>query len=172
MIAWVSAGGVKTGIPPLEIGIKDQIFLEKPEVGILIPINWFEVTTLTCCNVQVKQHYCTMVATATGNCAVTNVTYNESTYYVVTLTVYLESSMYLRRRQWLGQIVVMCHIAFWLRSGASLTSFSIQASKPSSALFPRKCTYAKVIDLRNMVLWSIGFIANRYRIRNAEGVHW
>jgi len=23
-------------------------------------------------------------------------------------------------------------------------------------LFPRKCTYAKVIDLRNMVLWSIG----------------
>jgi len=31
-------------------------------------------------------------------------------------------------------------------------------------LFPRKCTYAKVIDLRNMVLWSIGFIANRYRI--------
>jgi len=31
-------------------------------------------------------------------------------------------------------------------------------------LFPRKCTYAKVIDLHNMVLWSIGFIANRYRI--------
>jgi len=31
-------------------------------------------------------------------------------------------------------------------------------------LFPRKCTYAKVIDLRNMVLWSIGFIANQYRI--------
>jgi len=30
-------------------------------------------------------------------------------------------------------------------------------------LFPRKCTYAKVIDLRNIVLWSIGFIANRYR---------
>jgi len=24
--------------------------------------------------------------------------------------------------------------------------------------------HAKVIDLRNMVLWSIGFIANRYRI--------
>ena len=37
-------------------------------------------------------------------------------------------------------------------------------TKPSLDLFPRKCTYAKVIDLRNMVLWSIGFIANRYRI--------
>jgi len=31
-------------------------------------------------------------------------------------------------------------------------------------LFPRKGTHAKVIDLRNMALWSIGFIANRYRI--------
>jgi len=30
-------------------------------------------------------------------------------------------------------------------------------------LLPRKCTYAKVIDLRIMVLWSIGFIANRHR---------
>jgi len=29
----------KTGISPLEIGIKNQTFLEKPEVGILIPIN-------------------------------------------------------------------------------------------------------------------------------------
>jgi len=29
----------KTGIFPLEIGIKNQIFLEKTEVGILIPIN-------------------------------------------------------------------------------------------------------------------------------------
>jgi len=29
-------------------------------------------------------------------------------------------------------------------------------------LFSRKCTCAKVTDLRNMVLWSIGFIANRY----------
>jgi len=28
--------------PRLEIGIKNQIFLEKPEVGILIPINWFD----------------------------------------------------------------------------------------------------------------------------------
>jgi len=25
----------------VEIGIKNQIFQEKPEVGILIPINWF-----------------------------------------------------------------------------------------------------------------------------------
>ena len=29
-------------LPRLEIGIKNQIFLEKPEVGILIPINLFE----------------------------------------------------------------------------------------------------------------------------------
>jgi len=42
-----------------------------------------EVTTLTCCNIQVKEHYCIMLATVTGNCAVTNVTYNEK-YYVVT----------------------------------------------------------------------------------------
>jgi len=28
--------------PCLEIGIKNQIFREKPEVGILIPINWFD----------------------------------------------------------------------------------------------------------------------------------
>jgi len=40
-----------------------------------------------------------MLATATRNCAVTNVTYNENKDYVVTWTVYLESSMYLRRRQ-------------------------------------------------------------------------
>jgi len=62
-----------------------------------------------------------MLATATGNCAVTNVTYNENKYYVVTWTVYLESSMYLRRRQWLRQIVVMCLIIVcWFRSGAVL----------------------------------------------------
>jgi len=50
------------------------------------------------CNKQVKQHYGTMLATATGNCDVTNVTYGENKYYVVTWTVYLNSSMYLRRR--------------------------------------------------------------------------
>jgi len=32
----------KTGISSLEIGIQNQIFLEKPEVGILIPNNWFD----------------------------------------------------------------------------------------------------------------------------------
>jgi len=67
--------------------------------------------------------------------------------------------MYLRWRQWLRQIVVMCHIACWFRSGAvlNLTGFITQASfKPSLGLFPRKCTCAKVIDLRNMVLWRIG----------------
>jgi len=30
------------------------------------------------------QRYCTMLATATGNCDVTNVAYNENKYYVVT----------------------------------------------------------------------------------------
>jgi len=38
----------------------------------------------TCGNIQVKQHYCTVLATATGNCAATNETYNENKYYVVT----------------------------------------------------------------------------------------
>jgi len=36
-------------------------------------------------------------------------------------------------------------------------------SKPSLDLFPRKCTYVEVTDLRIMVLWSIGFITNRHR---------
>ena len=36
-----------------------------------------------------------MLATATANCDVTNVTYSENKYYVVTWAVYLESSMYL-----------------------------------------------------------------------------
>jgi len=39
-----------------------------------------------------------MLATATGNCDITNVTYGENKYYVVTWTVYLESSLYLRQR--------------------------------------------------------------------------
>jgi len=61
-------------------------------------LNRIQVITLTC-NIQEKQHYCTMLAAATGNSAATNVTYNENKYYVVTWTVYLESWMYLRRRQ-------------------------------------------------------------------------
>jgi len=100
-----------------------------------------------------------MLATATGNYDVTNVTWNENKYYVVTLSVYLEPSMYLRRRQWLRQIVVMCHIACWLCSGAVLKFDQLYHSsffKPSLDLFPGKCTYAKVIDLPNMVMWSIG----------------
>ena len=60
-----------------------------------------------------------MLATATSDCAVTNVTYNEK-YYVVPWTFHLESSMYRRRRQWLRQIVVVCHIACWFRNGAVL----------------------------------------------------
>ena len=47
-------------------------------------LNRIQVTTLTCCNIQVKQRYCTMLATATGNCDVTNVTYDENKYYAVT----------------------------------------------------------------------------------------
>jgi len=31
-----------------------------------------------------EQHYYTMLATAIGNCDVTNVTYNENKYYVIT----------------------------------------------------------------------------------------
>jgi len=42
-----------------------------------------QVITLTCCNIQVKQRYRTMLVSATGNCAVTNVTYNKNKYYVV-----------------------------------------------------------------------------------------
>ena len=34
--------GGQNGISPMEIGITNQIFLQKPEVGILIPINWFD----------------------------------------------------------------------------------------------------------------------------------
>jgi len=47
-------------------------------------LNRIQVTTLTCCNIQVKQHYCTMLATANGNCDVTNVTYGDNKYYAVT----------------------------------------------------------------------------------------
>ena len=37
------AGEAKRAFAPrLEIGIRNQIFLEKPEVGILLPINWFD----------------------------------------------------------------------------------------------------------------------------------
>ena len=116
------------------------------------------LTTLTCFNVHVKPHYCR--AAATVNCAVTNVTYNEKKYYVVTWTCF-ESSMYLHWRQWLRQIV-MCHIACWFSSGAVLKFDQFYRShfKPTSALFPRKCTYETVIDLRIMVLWSIRFISN------------
>ena len=47
-------------------------------------LNRIQVITFTCCNIQVKQHYCIMLVAATGSCAVTNVTYNENEYYVVT----------------------------------------------------------------------------------------
>ena len=31
-------------------------------------LNCIQVTTFTCCNIQVKQRYCTMLTTATSNC--------------------------------------------------------------------------------------------------------
>ena len=49
----------------------------------------------------------------------------------------------LRATLLVGSVAVQCK---------SLTSIITQASKPSLDLFPRKCTYGKVIDLRNMVL--------------------
>ena len=75
--------------------------------------------SLAAINIQVKQHYCTMLATATCNCDVTNVTYNENKYYAIAWIVYFESLMYLRRRQWL-RLMVVCHIACWFCSGAVL----------------------------------------------------
>ena len=39
MIAWALAVVAKWSFAPTEIGIKNQIFLEKPEVGFFIPIN-------------------------------------------------------------------------------------------------------------------------------------
>jgi len=56
-------------------------------------------------------------------------------------------------------LYVMCHIACWFRSGAVLKFDQFYHSsffEPSLDLFPRKCMYAKVIDLPNMVMWSIG----------------
>ena len=55
--------------------------------------------------------------------------------------------MYLRRRQ----------IACWCRNGAVLKfdqwyNSSFFQAKPNLDLFSRKCTYAEVIDLGNMVL--------------------
>ena len=84
-----------------------------------------------------------MLASATSNCGVTSVTYNDNRYYVVTWTVCLESSMYSTcadaRRKWQRhQIAVMRHIACWFRSGAvlkfdQLLSYIIQASKLNQA---------------------------------------
>jgi len=56
------------------------------------------------------------------------------------------------------------HAPLWRSSRTTLKVFAYHCSKPSIDLFPRKCTYAKVIDLHSMVLWSIGFIANRHCI--------
>ena len=85
-------------------------------------LNRIQVTTLTCCNIQVTQHYCTMLATATGNCDVTNVTYMRigimsSRELSISSPRYTcaHASDYVSR-----QIAVMCHIACWFRSGPVL----------------------------------------------------
>jgi len=70
-----------------------------------------------------------MLANVTGNCDVTNVTCSDDKYYVVTWAVYLESSMYLRRRQWLRQIAVMSNIACWFRSAAVLKVWPVLSLK-------------------------------------------
>jgi len=58
-------------------------------------------------------------------------------------TLVTTSDRYYLPHLLVGSVAVQCK---------SLTSFITQASKPSLDLFPRKCTYAKVIDSRNMVL--------------------
>ena len=106
-----------------------------------------------------------MLATATGNCAVTNVTYNENKYYVVAWTFYLDAvaptPVTTSDRSYVSHCLLFpqrCSVkvrqVLWLKL----------LLKPTLDLLPRKCTYAKVMDLRNMVLWSIRFVANRYRI--------
>ena len=61
-----------------------------------------------------------MLVTATGNCDVTNVTYNAHKYYVVTWTVYLESSMYLRNASDNVRALLCATFGCWFRSGAVL----------------------------------------------------
>jgi len=61
-----------------------------------------------------------MLATATGNCDVTNVTYNANKYYVVTWPVYLESSMFPRNASDYVRSVLCATFACWLRSRALL----------------------------------------------------
>jgi len=57
------AGGTKRAFAlRLEIGIKNQIFLEKHEVGILTPINWFDS-----CNDSFIRRYETHTAQESGS---------------------------------------------------------------------------------------------------------
>ena len=87
-----------------------------------IDLNRIQVTTLTCCNIQVKQRYYTMLATATGNCDVTNVTYNANKYYSMSsreLSISsprctcADASDYVRS-------LLCATFAFWFRSDAVL----------------------------------------------------
>jgi len=54
--------GGKRAFPLLEIGITNQIVLEKPEVVILIPINWFDS-----CNDRFFCRYETHTAQVSGS---------------------------------------------------------------------------------------------------------
>ena len=61
-------------------------------------LNRIQVTTLTC-NISVKQRYKALCWLLPPEIVLQQTQpYNENKYYVVTWTVYLESSMYLRRR--------------------------------------------------------------------------
>ena len=83
-------------------------------------LNRIQVTTLSCCNIQVIQRYCTMLATATGNCDATNATYNANKYYVVAWTVYLESSMFPRNASDFVRSLLYATFACWIRIGTVL----------------------------------------------------
>jgi len=78
-------------------------------------LNRIQVTTLTCCNIQIKQHNCSMLAIATGNCDVTNVR-------TMKISIISSHELFISiprcRRQRLRQIAVMCHIACRFTSGA------------------------------------------------------
>ena len=79
--------------------------------------NRIQVTTLTCCNIKVKQRYCTMLATATDNCDVTNVTYNEDKSRELSISsprcTCADASDYVRS-------LLCATFACWFRSGAVL----------------------------------------------------
>jgi len=71
--------------------------------------------------------------------------------------------MYLRRRQRLPKIVLLCATLLVCSVAVqckSLTSFITQASKPSLDLFHRKYAYVQVIDLRNISCEAVTYSEN------------